>query len=66
MLVVEDEEDIRELGSYLAVNIARNVATIAIEPSVDMPFDIADYSVNIAQDVIYMVNGTIVRHGTRE
>ncbi|MBN1591443.1 MAG: phosphate signaling complex protein PhoU [Pirellulales bacterium] len=24
---------------------------------------IADYSVSIAQDVIYMVNGTIVRHG---
>jgi phosphate transport system protein len=23
---------------------------------------IADYSVNIAEDVIYMVNGTIVRH----
>jgi phosphate transport system protein len=27
---------------------------------------IADYSVNIAQDVIYMVNGTIVRHGKHD
>jgi phosphate transport system protein len=26
---------------------------------------IADYSVNIAEDVIYMVNGTIVRHRDR-
>ena len=27
---------------------------------------IADYSVNIAEDVIYMVNGTIVRHRERD
>lgn len=27
---------------------------------------IADYSVNIAEDVIYMVNGTIVRHGKHD
>jgi phosphate transport system protein len=27
---------------------------------------IADYSVNIAQDVIYMVDGTIVRHRRRD
>lgn len=54
---------VESIGSQQPAIMAALLNILAISRNLER---IADYSVNIAEDVIYMVNGTIVRHCRHE